>query len=84
MTDPPWRKIFENLLRFSIPALLSLIAGMLNTYHGQSVADRKQLLDAVHASTVTNARQDQQLKDLAEIIQGLKHEKKQLIRRGSS
>lgn len=74
----------DAILRLSIPALLSLIAGMINDYHQQSVIDRRQLLDAVHLSTVSNARQDQQLKDLAEILRLLKNEINQPIRRGNS
>lgn len=74
----------DAILRLSIPALLSLIAGMINTYHRQSVIDRHKLLDAVHSSAVTNARQDQQIKDIGEILRGLKNEMNQPIRRGNS
>jgi hypothetical protein len=80
----PALKMFDGALKLAIPALLSLIAGMINTYHRQSVMDRKQLLDAVHSSTVTNARQDQQIKDIGEILRGLKNEINQPIRRGNS
>ena len=80
----PTLKMFDGLLKLAIPALLSLIAGMINTYHNQSVVDRKQLLDAVHSSTVTNARQDEQIKDIGEILRGLKNEINQPIRRRTS
>ena len=80
----PTLKMFDGLLKLIIPALLSLIAGMINTYHNQSVVDRKQLLDAVHLSTVTNARQDEQIKDISEILRGLKNEINKPIRRGNS
>ncbi|MBO1055957.1 MAG: hypothetical protein HEQ27_05275 [Dolichospermum sp. JUN01] len=80
----PTLKMFDGALKLAIPALLSLIAGMINTYHRQSVMDRKQLLDAVHSSTVTNARQDEQIKDISEILRGLKNEINQPIRRGNS
>ena len=84
MINLPRLKMFDGLLKLIIPALLSLIAGMINTYHNQSVADRKQLLDAVHLSTVTNARQDEQIKDISEILRGLKNEINKPIRRGNS
>jgi iron-sulfur cluster repair protein YtfE (RIC family) len=80
----PTLKIFDGLLKLSISALLSLIAGMINTYHNQSVVDRKQLLDTVHLSTVVNARQDEQIKDIGEILRELKNELNQPIRRGNS
>ncbi|MEA5531777.1 hypothetical protein VB638_19760 [Dolichospermum sp. UHCC 0684] len=57
---------------------------MINTYHNQSVVDRKQLLDTVHLSTVVNARQDEQIKDIGEILRELKNELNQPIRRGNS
>lgn len=80
----PWKKYIDTVVRFSVPSLLSLIAGMLNTYHSQVVLDRQELVRAVRASTSTNVRQDQQIKDLAEILRGLKNEINQPIRRGNS
>lgn len=79
-----WKKLIDAAVKFSIPALLSLIAGMINNYHYQAVSDRQELIRAVHASTATNARQDQQLKDIGEILRSLKNEINQPIRRGNS
>lgn len=84
MTLLRWKEIINVVAKFSIPSLLSLIAGMLNTYHSRVVADRQELINAVRASTVTNARQDQQIKDIGEILRGLKNEINQPIRRGNS
>jgi hypothetical protein len=84
MTLVTWKKLIDVAVRFSIPSLLSLIAGMINNYHSQAVSDRQELIRAVHASTSTNVRQDQQIKALAEIIRGLKNEINQPIRRGNS
>jgi len=84
MTLLTWKKLIDVAVRFSIPSLLSLIAGMINIYHSQAVSDRQDLIRAVHASTVTNARQDQQIKDLAEILRGLKNEINQPIRQGNN
>lgn len=83
MTLVSWKEIINVVAKFSIPSLLSLIAGMLNTYHSQAVADRQELINAVHASTVTNARQDQQIKDIGEILQGLKNEINKPTRHGN-
>jgi len=71
------RNVSETLLRLSIPALLSLIAGMLNTYHSQSVLERRELIKSVQASTVVNARQDQSIQYLTEIITDIRQNKNQ-------
>ncbi|MBO1058573.1 MAG: hypothetical protein HEQ27_19495 [Dolichospermum sp. JUN01] len=84
MTLENWRKFIDIAARFAIPSLLSLIAGMIDNYHSQAVSDRQELIRAVHASTVTNTRQDQQIKDIGEILQGLKNEIKQPIRQGNN
>lgn len=70
------RNVIETLLRLSIPALLSLIAGMLNTYHNQSVLDRRELIKSVQASAIVNARQDQSIHYLTEIIQDIRQNNK--------
>jgi hypothetical protein len=84
MTLTNWKKVIDVVTRFSIPSLLSLIAGMISNYHSQAVSDRQELIKAVHASTVTNARQDEQIEDISKILRGLKEDIKQPIRQGNN
>jgi hypothetical protein len=75
MKNIEWKLRIDGFLKFTIPALLSLIIGMLNTYHSQAVIDRQELLKTVQSATVTNARQDEAIAYLKEIVIDIRENK---------
>ena len=77
MVSMKWKTKIDTLFRWSVTPLLSLIVGMLNTYHSQSVVERRELIKSVQASTVVNSRQDQSIHYLTEIVKDIRQNKKQ-------
>jgi hypothetical protein len=70
-----WKPKIDGFLKLTIPALLSLIVGMLNTYHNQAITDRRELLKTVQSATFTNARQDESINYLTEIVRDIRDNK---------